>query len=62
MRESCTEKKRGAKRGRIWKREKGLVRQHAGRKQKEKTQAAKEESCREEEENRGAEQKGQRGR
>ncbi len=35
------EEKRRKKRGRIWKREKGLVRQHVGRKQKEKIQVAK---------------------
>ena len=45
MRESCT--KEGQEK--IWKREKGLARQRAGRKQKEKIQAAKR---REEEEDR----------
>lgn len=67
MRESCTEKKRGReKRGRIWKREKGLVRQHAGRRarsRRKRSRRQKGERYGEEEEDRGAaEQRGQRGR
>lgn len=33
MRQSCSEKEGGRKRGRIWKSEKGLLRQHTGRKE-----------------------------
>lgn len=59
MRKSCTEKKRRAKKGRIWKREKGLVRQHVGRKQKGKNPGSQKE--RETQRGRGR-QRTQRGR
>lgn len=51
-------KEEGKKRGRIWKREKGLVRQHAGRKERsrrKRSRRQKGERCGEEEEDRGAE-------
>lgn len=63
MRESCTEKKRGAKKGRIWKREKRFSKA-AYRKEAEGKDRAGEKGgrCREEEEDREAVQRGQRGR
>lgn len=53
---SCTEKKRGEKRDRNWKREKGLVRQHAGRKERNRSKRSRKqkwERCEGEEEDRG---------
>lgn len=60
---AAQKRKAGEKRGRIWKREKALVRRHAGRGKRSKSKRSRKpngERCGEEEEDRDTEQRGQK--